>query len=168
MRRPLDAAARSIVRRRAVIQPSRPSPARRAPRATTPRRCRRGSLRELNADVAERSELGRGLDSLGDHARADLRRERRDGRDDRVTYLVRVDVPDQRDVELHEVRREQDDVPQAREPRAGVVDRETESAATQGAQRFVECGVIVDRGVLGHLEHQSFERKLWELVADPS
>src|SRR5690606_10195515 len=65
------------------------------------------------------------------------------------------DALGERDVELDDVRGELDDVLQAREPGAGVVDRDQGAGPTQAPQGLLEQVVVVDHGVLGDLDDQA-------------
>src|SRR3954470_6457130 len=93
------------------------------------------ALAERDVEVDQRLQLLVALDPLGDHRRAALLRERDQAGRQRLARAVVVDRVDQRAVELDEVGVEPEDVAQAREAGAGVVDRQADAAVAQRGQR---------------------------------
>ena len=82
-----------------------------------------------DAELAEHLELGGLLDPLGDDLAIDAGREMPQAGDHRLAGGIAIDVMDEADVELQELRPELHDVAQAREPRSGVIDREAAPSA---------------------------------------
>ena len=73
-------------------------------------------------------------------------------RDHGLPSRIGVDVPDQRDVELHVLRLQLEDVVQPRIARAGVVDGQHGVRPNLGEGGH-ELRVVLDLGVLGDLEN---------------
>jgi len=92
------------------------------------------TLHQVDLGVAEHLQFLGGLDALGDDAGPDLRGEGGHGTHQRTAIAVSVEVPHQLTVELQEVGRELDHVPQARVAGAGVVDGDPHPPGQPGRQ----------------------------------
>ena len=112
----------------------------------------------MHAELDELVELLRGLDALGDEARAGVVGERHEGTGERSASEVDVDAGDEVAVEFDELRLELEDVGQAGEPGAGVVDRKPHTVAPERGERLRDRGVVVDRVVFGELDDDSTRR----------
>ena len=82
----------------------------------------------------EGGELVRGLDAFGDDHGADLAGETDEGGGEGPPGRIGVDAPDQTDVELDDVGPEVEDVAEAGETGARVVDREPDPDSRSGAR----------------------------------
>ena len=111
------------------------------------------ALAELDLQRTELVALASGLDPLGDQHAAALSSEVDDPRDERLADIVVIDVADEPDVELHEIGSQLEDVAEAGEARAGVINRDPDLWAN-ACDRRSKGGVVLDRDVLRHLEHR--------------
>ena len=68
-----------------------------------------------------------------------------------------VDVAHDGDIELDDVRRQLEDVPEAREPRAGVIHRDACTGPAQRLERVAEPRIVARRSVLGELDDHALE-----------
>jgi hypothetical protein len=107
--------------------------------------------------VAHRDQLDHGLDALGDDLRAGVLNETDQSASDRAAPGLKVDALGELAVELDEVGRKVNDMGTAREPSAGVIDRQPRSGVTHAAQDDAQVRVIVDAEVLGELEHDALK-----------
>jgi hypothetical protein len=80
---------------------------------------------------------------------------------------VRIDPPDEADVELREVRSQVDDVSEVGDPRPRVVDREADVAA-ELPDRRAQGVVVPDVLVLGDLEDERPLRRPEDLAQAPA
>ena len=69
-----------------------------------------------------------------------------------------VDVAHDVDIELDDVRRQLEDVPEAREPRAGVIHRDACAGRLQRLERLAEPRIVARRSVLGELDDHALRR----------
>ena len=137
----------------------------------SPRRDEATTGRRLPARHAESSKLLallRVLDALGHDAGADLGREGDEGGGEGTAFGVPVDAAGQRDVELDDVGVQADDVAKAGKPGAGIVDGQLDAALAQGSHGRVQRVVVLDGGVLGHLDHDSLGRHPVEHRHEPA
>src|ERR1019366_9446347 len=104
-----------------------PGPLRRAPGTSVWCDGRRGSaeevtLPEVDAERPQLVALASGLDAFGDELAAALEGEVDDPSNKRLADVVVIDVADERDIKLHEVGVQLEDVAKAREAGAGIVN----------------------------------------------
>ena len=109
------------------------------------------ALGQLDAERGEDPLLLDRLDALGDEVAVREAGVMDHAGDERLPGGVAVDPADDPAVQLHDVRPELDEVAQARESRAGVVDGERH-AGTQRLDREAQPLVVVDGQVLGELD----------------
>ena len=100
------------------------------------------ALAVAHAELRERLDLGGALDALRHDRRVDLLGERDQAGCQRLPRAVGLDAVDQRAVELDELRLEPQDVAQAREARAGVVDRDAHAELAHGVERLPQALVV--------------------------
>jgi hypothetical protein len=98
-----------------------------------------------------------GLDPLGQQQHPDLLGERHQRLHQGPLPGVVVDAQDERAVELDDVGLQQQDVPQAREAGAGVVDGGAGAERAQGLELGTGGGVVAHRLLLGDLDDQALE-----------
>ena len=110
------------------------------------------ALSVAHAEVGERLDLPRALDALGDDRGVDLLGERDQACRQRLAGAVGLDAVDQRPVELDELRLEPEDVAQAGEPGARIVDRDARAELAYGLERLAQALIVVDARVLGDLD----------------
>ena len=132
--------------------PGRPPSRPRAAAAAGVRAARRSTLPVAHAELRELLHLGGALDPLGHDRGVDLLGERDQPGGEGLPRALALDPVDQRPVELDELGLEPEDVTQAREARAGVVDREAHAELAQRVERLVQALVVLDPRVLGDLD----------------
>jgi hypothetical protein len=125
------------------------------------------ALSELDAEGAQGGGLVLGLNPLGDEAAARGAAEVAHADDQGLAPQVRIDPPDEADVELHEVRSQVDDVSEVGDPRPRVVDREADVAA-ELPDRRAQGVVVPDVLVLGDLEDERPLRRPEDLAQAPA
>lgn len=123
------------------------------------------SLAEIDRNLQELRALTVGLDSFGDERTAAPQREVDHPGDEGLACRVTIDRPDQADVELHEIWLKLEDVTEAREPGAGVVDRGPDGRP-ESIDRSTERVVVGDRHVLGDFQDDRC-RRLTQQVGQP-
>jgi hypothetical protein len=79
---------------------------------------------------------------------------------------IMVDFAREWDVELDDVRGQAEDMPEAREARPGVVDREADPPCPEACERHHERSVIVDLRVLGDFDDQASRVDVGEEVTE--
>src|SRR5690606_37078251 len=110
-------------------------------------------LGQVHAEVPDGLELLAPLDPLGHDLGALSLREADDGLDEVLLEEVGVDVGDQRDVELDEVRRQVGDGAESGVAAACIVDGEAEATLAEGGEVLLEARVVLDRGALRDFEN---------------
>jgi hypothetical protein len=88
------------------------------------------ALTVWNAERLEGAELGGGFDSFGDDGCADLAGEGDEGRGERSAHRVGVDAAGDGDVEFDDVGLQAEDVSEAGEAGAGVVDGQADASGS--------------------------------------
>lgn len=114
------------------------------------------ALAVADAKSPQRLELALGLDPFGKDRRPGLGRERDEGGRERTLRDVGVDVAGERDVELDDVRVEQKDVAETREPGPRVVDGEPAAGRPEGREGGDE-GASDDGGTDGRPDRAHLE-----------
>ena len=121
------------------------------------------ALAVVDLGVAQDRELLRALDALGDDARADLAGERDGGAQHGLAAGVEIDAGDHAAAELEEVGAQLGDVLERREAGAGVVDRDERAARDPRPQPLAQLDGVLDRVLLGELDHEPRRQALGEL-----
>ena len=94
----------------------------------------------------------------GDQFCARLAGEPDESGGDRPVRGLRVDAADDADVELDDVGRELEDVPQAREARTRVIHRDPDAGSAKHVQRSAEARVVARRCMFRELDHDALGR----------
>ena len=103
------------------------------------------------------------LHALGDHARADLARERDGGAQDGLAAGVQVDTGDHAAAELEEVGAQLGDVLERGEARARVVDGHERAARHPRPQPLAQLDRVLHGVLLGELDHEPRRQLAGEL-----
>src|SRR5205823_13979593 len=102
------------------------------------------ALAPTHAEALQDRQLLRRLDALSNERRSDLVCERDQGRRQCPADGVVVDAVGEGQVELDDVGAQSEDVTEAGEARAGVIDRQPRTAGSYRYERIREAAVVTD------------------------
>src|SRR5580693_3636482 len=103
------------------------------------------ALRPLDAELEEHRQLLCGFDPFRDDLAANLRCDSEHAGNHCTLHWILVNVADQEDVELDDLREQANDVLEACKPGSGIVDRESHSVLPQPVDGALERLVVLDR-----------------------
>jgi hypothetical protein len=113
------------------------------------------ALPVFDSERVEGVEFGLRFDAFREEDSADFVAEGHERGDERASYRVDVDAAGEAEVEFDDVGSQVEDVAQAREAGAGIVDGAADAGRAVTVERLVECSVVVDVGVFGDFDNAS-------------